>query len=99
MIRKLRIKFVCIVMYLLKRRIREIRPDALLMGEVWEDASNKIAYDVRRRYFVDGVLDSCMNYPFRTAILNFLPESTSVVKADKITWSVSMRITDFVFRP
>ena len=57
---------------LLKKRIREIRPDALLIGEVWEDASNKIAYNIRRRYFVDGVLDSCMNYPFRTAILNYL---------------------------
>ena len=56
----------------LKKRIRQIRPDALLIGEVWEDASNKIAYDVRRRYFVDGVLDSCMNYPFRTAILQFV---------------------------
>ena len=56
---------------LLKKRIREIRPDALLMGEVWEDASNKIAYGVRRRYFVDGVLDSVMNYPYRTAIMNF----------------------------
>ena len=59
---------------LLKDRIREIRPDALLIGEVWEDASNKIAYGVRRKYFTDGVLDSCMNYPFRTAILNFLKE-------------------------
>ena len=56
----------------LKNRIRSIKPDALLMGEVWEDASNKIAYDKRRRYFIDGELDSCMNYPFRTAIVNFL---------------------------
>ena len=56
----------------LKKRIRAIKPDALLMGEVWEDASNKMAYNVRRRYFVDGELDSCMNYPFRTAIVNFL---------------------------
>ena len=56
----------------LKRRVREVKPDALVLGEVWEDASNKIAYDVRRRYFVDGTLDSVMNYPFRTAILNFL---------------------------
>ena len=56
----------------LKKRIRQIRPDALLIGEVWEDASNKISYDIRRRYFVDGELDSCMNYPFRTAILEFL---------------------------
>ena len=59
---------------LIKKRIRQLKPDALLMGEVWEDASNKMAYGVRRRYFVDGVLDSCMNYPFRTAILNFLRE-------------------------
>ena len=56
----------------LKNRIRQIKPDALLMGEVWEDASNKVAYDARRRYFIDGELDSCMNYPFRTAIVNFL---------------------------
>ena len=57
---------------LLKKRIRQIRPDALLIGEVWEDASNKSAYGVRRRYFVDGILDSAMNYPFRTAIINFI---------------------------
>ena len=58
----------------LRRRIRGIKPDALLLGEVWEDASNKIAYDRRRRYFVDGELDATMNYPFRTAIINFLRE-------------------------
>ena len=57
---------------LLKKRIRELKPDALLLGEVWEDASNKQAYGIRRRYFVDGELDSVMNYPFRTAILNYL---------------------------
>ncbi len=57
---------------LLKERMRQINPDALLIGEVWEDASNKVAYGVRRRYFVDGVLDSVMNYPFRTAIINFI---------------------------
>ncbi len=56
----------------LKQRIRQIRPDALLMGEVWEDASNKIAYGIRRRYFADGELDSVMNYPFRTVILDFV---------------------------
>ena len=56
----------------LRSRIRAIKPDALLLGEVWEDASNKKAYGQRRRYFVDGELDSTMNYPFRTAILNFM---------------------------
>ena len=56
----------------LKRRIRSIKPDALLLGEVWEDASNKISYNIRRRYFADGALDACMNYPFRTAIMDFV---------------------------
>ncbi len=59
-------------MAMLKKRLRELKPDALLLGEVWEDASNKEAYEVRRRYFVDGTLDSVMNYPYRNAILDFM---------------------------
>ncbi len=46
--------------------------DKLLIGEVWEDASHKMAYGVRRRYFLGGELDGVMNYVFRTAILKFL---------------------------
>ena len=57
---------------LLRDRVKEINPDAYLMGEVWEDASNKMAYGKRRRYFTNAELDSVMNYPFRTAILNFM---------------------------
>ncbi len=57
---------------MLKTHLRSVRPDGLLMGEVWEDASNKLAYGIRRRYFVDAELDSVMNYPYRTAILDFL---------------------------
>ena len=30
---------------------KQEKPDALVIGEVWEDASNKIAYSERRRYF------------------------------------------------
>lgn len=56
----------------LRRRLKEINPKALLIGEVWEDASNKISYDRRRRYFSAGELDSVMNYPFRNAILDFV---------------------------
>ncbi len=57
---------------LLYDRVKQINPNALVLGEVWEDASNKVAYDRRRKYFVDAELDSVMNYPFRTAILQFL---------------------------
>ena len=55
----------------LRLRLRELDPKAFLIGEVWEDASNKIAYGVRRRYFTHAQLDSVMNYPWRTAILKF----------------------------
>ena len=58
-----------------RRRLKELHPEALLMGEVWEDASNKVAYGVRRTYFSEGELDSVMNYPFRSAILDFLARS------------------------
>ena len=48
------------------------KPDALVLGEVWEDASNKTAYGIRRRYLLGKQLDTVMNYPFRDAILGFL---------------------------
>ncbi len=59
---------------LLRERIKKEKKDALLIGEVWEDASNKVSYSKRREYFTKGELDSVMNYPFRDAILNFVLE-------------------------
>ena len=46
--------------------------DKILIGEVWEDASNKISYDARRRYLLGSELDSVMNYPFRRTIIDFV---------------------------
>ena len=48
------------------------KPDALLLGEVWEDASNKISYGKLREYLQGSELDSAMNYPFRNMVINFL---------------------------
>lgn len=47
-------------------------PDALVLGEVWEDATTKTAYGIRRRYLLGGQMDSVMNYPFRDAIIGYL---------------------------
>ncbi len=57
---------------LLYNRVKEIKPDGYVIGEVWEDASNKSAYGRRRQYFTNGELDGVMNYPFRTAIIQFI---------------------------
>lgn len=48
------------------------RPDGALVGEVWEDASNKMAYGKLRQYFEGTELDGTMNYPLRTALLAFV---------------------------
>lgn len=45
--------------------------EKMLIGEVWEDATNKIAYGVRRAYFYGGELDSVMNYPLKDTIINY----------------------------
>ena len=44
---------------------------SLLYGEVWEDASNKIAYGVRKRYYLGNELDGVMNYPLRSALIDY----------------------------
>ena len=48
------------------------KPDCLLLGEVWEDGSNKSAYDRRRKYLLGRETHGLMNYPFRTAALDWL---------------------------
>ena len=57
---------------LLRKAVKEEKPDAVIIGEVWEDASNKIAYDELREYFYGDELDSVMNYPLKNAMVDFL---------------------------
>lgn len=56
----------------LKKKMKAVNEDSVLIGEVWEDASNKVAYDVKREYFFGEELDSVTNYPFRDSVLGFL---------------------------
>ncbi len=56
----------------IKARLAERIKMPLLYGEVWEDGSNKIAYDKRKRYFLGEELDGVMNYPIRTGIIDYL---------------------------
>lgn len=56
----------------IKRRLTEKVPDAVLYGEVWEDASNKIAYERRTSYYHGRELDGVMNYPLRTGLIAYL---------------------------
>ena len=50
----------------------ETAPGSLLLGEVWEDATTKVAYSQRRRYLLGQELHGVMNYPFRNALIAYL---------------------------
>lgn len=68
---------------ILRKEYRKINPDGYILGEVWEDATNKIAYNKLRNYFTGDELDGVMNYPFRSAVIAFEKnEITSFELAD-----------------
>ncbi len=54
----------------LRENAKEALPDSVIIGEVWEDASNKISYGTMREYFLGAELDSVMNYPLRNALID-----------------------------
>ncbi len=56
----------------LRLALKEENEDAVLIGEVWEDASNKVSHGEKREYLLGDELDAVMNYPFRTILLDFL---------------------------
>jgi len=56
----------------IRKSIKKADENAILIGEVWEDASNKISYGKRREFLLGKQLDTVMNYPFRDAIIDFI---------------------------
>ena len=56
----------------INHQVKKCDKDAITIGEVWEDATNKVAYGVRKSYFDGSELDSVMNYPLKNAIVDFL---------------------------
>lgn len=56
---------------LLRKRCHEIDNESILLGEVWEDATNKISYNKRREYMCGEELDTVTNYPFKKILLEF----------------------------
>ena len=59
------------VLALIRKAAKAEKPDAVILGEVWEDAVIKESYGGRRHYALGESLDSVMNYPFRKTVLRF----------------------------
>lgn len=65
---------------MIKSRMKDLNKDSVLVGEVWEDASNKISYSKRRQYLYGDELDSVTNYPLRESLINFVK---GYIKSDR----------------
>ncbi|MDO5123958.1 MAG: glycoside hydrolase family 13 protein [Eubacteriales bacterium] len=68
----------------LRKAVKEEDEDAIIIGEVWEDASNKESYGARRKFLLGEQVDSVMNYVFRGAILDFVRGTDSKYVMDQI---------------
>lgn len=68
----------------IRKAIKRNNENGFLIGEVWEDASNKVSYSAQRQYLWGEELDSVMNYPFANEILRFVRYKDGIKFMDKI---------------
>ncbi len=68
----------------LRKAVKEEDENAIIIGEVWEDASNKESYGARRQFLLGEQVDSVMNYVFRGAILDYVRGTDSKYVMDQI---------------
>ena len=81
----------------IKYRLNENNRQSILYGEVWEDASNKIAYDKRKKYYLGNELDGVMNYPLRRGLIDYIRnKDTSTLEYSllEVTFNAPKRIRD-----
>lgn len=71
------------------KAMKEMDEDSVLLGEVWEDASNKESYGKMREYLQGDELDSIMNYPFRKITLDFMLGAMDACAVHKAFMSLS----------
>jgi len=73
---------------ILRKEVKSCNKDAVIIGEVWEDASNKESYGKRREYLLGDELDSVMNYPFRNALIDIASGKIDAEKFDERIMSI-----------
>lgn len=67
-----------------RKAVKKEKADGLVLGEVWEDASNKSSYGKLRRYLLGKQLDSVMNYPFAGAVIDFIRDANAELFASRV---------------
>lgn len=69
----------------LRTTARNKKEDALIIGEVWENAIDKVSYGERRGYFRGKQLDSVMNYPTKNAIIEYVKSGDAELFYNTVT--------------
>ena len=69
-------EFLCRI----RKAVKDAGEDNVVIGEVWEDASDKMDYGVRMHFLGGKQLDSVMNYPLRDDILAFTRNEISAAE-------------------
>ena len=77
-----------VFLQLFYRTLKKENPEAVLIGEVWEDASNKEAYGEQRTYLSGCDMDSAMNYPQRKIQLDFMLDHIDAARAEAELWNL-----------
>ena len=72
----------------LRTAVKQSDKDAVIIGEVWEDASNKISYGEQREYLLGDELDGVMNYPFKTAMIEYILGNMSAEEFNAVVMSI-----------
>ena len=73
----------------IRKTVKKLNPNAVIIGEVWEDATNKISYGARREYFWGDELDAVMNYPLKNAIISVVLSGDSSVLLETIKQQIN----------
>ncbi len=68
----------------LRTAVKAENENAVIIGEVWENAATKFSYGKRRRYLLGRQLDSVMNYPFANAVIDFVKGGSARAFADSV---------------
>lgn len=75
--------------------LEEKHNDGILIGEVWEDASNKISYGKLRNYFAGDELDAVMNYPLRSCLIDFINKEINAYDVYEVIMSLKENYPDY----
>ncbi len=69
---------------LFRARVKEENPQSVIIGEVWENAVEKVSYGARRRFLLGSQCDTVMNYPWLEAIVGLLKSGNTAVFYEEI---------------